>query len=192
MSGNRKRRKSLSSNTSHGRSSEANDSTSLLNASALGNTEKVKLLLAKDVDVNTTRNDGATPLALAVQGGHTETVDKLLQHPNIKMKKTLEGHTVALALAVQNGNNEIVELLLQRLVDDKEVPDPTGILRTFAQQKGHGDIASKIKVYDFFLKEAEREVKKRENEEAMAERAVEIWARKQHAEETDGGMGATG
>ena len=101
MSGNRKRRKSLSSNTSHGRSSEANDSTSLLNASALGNTEKAKLLLAKDVDVNTTRNDGATPLALAVQGGHTETVDKLLQHPNIEMKKTLEGHTVALALAVQ-------------------------------------------------------------------------------------------
>lgn len=83
----------------------------LLIASRDGNVDDVKLLLAKDVDVNVQDNFGNNMLMHASSGGHTEIVDLLLKRgANINMQNN-DGYT-ALMIALNYNHLEIVKLLL--------------------------------------------------------------------------------
>ena len=43
-----------------------------------GNAKATQLLISHGADVNKARNNGTTPLSIAVQNGHTEVVKELL------------------------------------------------------------------------------------------------------------------
>jgi len=78
----------------------------------------VKLLLNNNADVNASRSDnGATPLYVAAQNGHTEVV-KLLQDNNadVNASRTNDGST-PLYVVAQNGHTEVVKLLLDNNAD---------------------------------------------------------------------------
>merc|ERR1712241_1055595 len=79
------------------------------------------------VDWNKTDEEGYTPLYCALGRGHSDTVDIIVQQPNIDYNvKTKDGETLGQA-AVRGGNVKCVETLAaQESFDSWNVPDCNG------------------------------------------------------------------
>jgi len=91
--------------------------TSLLRAAAIGNTVKVKTLLARGANSNnTTDEQGLTPVMWAAMNGHPGAVKSLLDKgadPNLKDAK----ERTALMLAAEHGHATTVKILLEHGAD---------------------------------------------------------------------------
>ena len=70
----------------------------------------VKLLLAKDADVDQANNNGATPLSSS-QSGHKAVVKLLLAHGADANHANNDGAT-PLSASSQNGNQEVMKMLM--------------------------------------------------------------------------------
>ncbi|XP_059159250.1 uncharacterized protein LOC131943248 [Physella acuta] len=86
--------------------------TFLLTESYIGNIDRVKSLLARNVDVNIKSRHGETALMLASQQGHHVVVQMLLDHV-ADLKITLPNGLTPLMLASLSGHARIVEILLK-------------------------------------------------------------------------------
>ena len=60
----------------------------LYNATVDGNTELLSQLIAAGIDVNTTYDNGSTPLCMAVFFNHPECIKQLLAAPGINVNQT--------------------------------------------------------------------------------------------------------
>src|SRR5437763_8256647 len=121
------------------------DHTPLMRAALVGDTETVKLLVAKGEDVNAQDHEGRTALMFAVINMHTDTVKALLDLGADVNVRANDGGT-ALMLAATCGDEEIARLLLRKGADvngryvatDKTAAD-------LAAEKGHAAIVALLK-----------------------------------------------
>ena len=92
-------------------------SQDLFDSIEAGNLTKVKLLLKAEPNLlNTTRENGDTPLHFAAYAGQRDIVLYLLEH-NVPVNQTNKGNATALLYAVYFGHKEIAEILLDKGAD---------------------------------------------------------------------------
>jgi ankyrin repeat protein len=89
------------------------DESALMIAAIKGHTELVKLLIAKDADVNKT---GWTPLHYAASGAKTDVIEILLEHSAYIDAESPNGST-PLMMAAMYGNVDCVRMLLEAGAD---------------------------------------------------------------------------
>lgn len=78
--------------------------------------ELLRFLVSNQVDINITREDGASPLICAISFGNHRVSKRLIElGANIHIKAS--GETNALSYAVERNSHSILELLLQRGAD---------------------------------------------------------------------------
>jgi len=111
------------------------DESPLMMASLKGHTELVKLLIAKDADVNKT---GWTPLHYAASGAKKNTIEILLEHSAYIDAESPNGST-PLMMAAMYGNADCVRLLLESGADPT-LKNHLGLSAAeFAKQAGRDD-----------------------------------------------------
>ncbi len=101
----------------------------LVAAAGEGRTADVVSLLEDGADVNATDNWGNTALIHAVRGGHTETVEVLIQHPGVDLSASNNEGNNALQVAVVSGHDDI-SVLIQAFLMSTEVPEKTAVQPT--------------------------------------------------------------
>ena len=107
---------------------------SLYLASSSGNINIVKLFLnLKDININYSNTEGATPLSIACQNNHTTIVELLLQQPNIDVNIPMTTGDTPLIIASYLGNYECVQQLLQHSTIDKTLTFQNKTAMQFAQ-----------------------------------------------------------
>ncbi len=115
----------------------------LLIAARVGDTPKIRTLLAQGTTSNTVDADGYSPLMHAAEMGHAETVEALLTggaQPNAKNHSS----ETALLLATVKGYKDIVSLLLASGAD-ADVHDADGITPLiYASGKCHNGIVGSL------------------------------------------------
>ena len=83
---------------------------------ALGDTEKIKSLIAAGLDVNTKNRNGGVALHGAAWSGHREIAELLIQNgADVNIQDN--GKTTPLWLACERGKKDVVELLLAIITD---------------------------------------------------------------------------
>ncbi|MCK4347963.1 MAG: ankyrin repeat domain-containing protein [Thermoplasmatales archaeon] len=123
----------------------ANDVSNLMAASGSGETETVRILLEKGVDVNATDSYGFTALMFAAKYGHTTTVRFLLaKGAEVNVKSKLLGYT-ALMNAVASRKVIIVKELLDRGADVNARNDDGVTALTFAEELNDAVIIKLLK-----------------------------------------------
>ncbi|XP_052680244.1 uncharacterized protein LOC128161019 [Crassostrea angulata] len=96
----------------------------------------VQLLLNNGADINLCKNDGASPLLLACQGGHDSTVQLLLSN-GADINLCQKNGVSPLLIACQNGHDNTVQLLLSNGADIN-LCEKDGVCPLFiACKKGH-------------------------------------------------------
>jgi len=101
-------------------------SAALLKAAELGNVGKVKGLLEKGADPNSTDAFNRTPLMIASLAGHVEVVDSLIKAGANIYARAKFGQT-AFQFASEQGHAKIVELLkAAQVVNPPNAPPPKG------------------------------------------------------------------
>jgi ankyrin repeat protein len=111
------------------------DESPLMMASLKGHTELVKLLIAKDADVNKT---GWTALHYAASGAKKNTIEILLEHSAYIDAESPNGST-PLMMAAMYGNADCVRLLLESGADPT-LKNHLGLTAAeFAKQAGRDD-----------------------------------------------------
>lgn len=104
-----------------------NGATLLQAASAVGQSDVVKLLLTcSSVDINKADNNGLTPLFLAATYGHVDEIRQLLDAPGIDVNKKTNLGATPLMSAVYNGYAEVVSLLLSHPSVNVNLQDANG------------------------------------------------------------------
>jgi ankyrin repeat protein len=88
------------------------------------------LLARKEIQINQTANEGATPLLIACQNNYLKVVMELLTQEGIEINKPMNDGTTPLIIASYLGNSSVVEVLLSHAditttgtVDDKTAYD---------------------------------------------------------------------
>ncbi len=99
----------------------------LLSAAEKGEAHMTALLLAAGAGVNTTDEDGYTPLLMAVTNGHTECVRLLLTMPGIDVNQSDIFGRHPLLDAAASGHTECVRLLLSAPGININKPDQWGL-----------------------------------------------------------------
>jgi serine/threonine protein kinase len=87
--------------------------TALHFACQLGHSNMVQLFVARNGACNRESIDNWTPLLLAVNGGHLESVRAILKYPRIQINKMTANKGTALHLACRKGYSSIVQILLE-------------------------------------------------------------------------------
>ncbi len=87
-------------------------SAELIKAVNASDIDKIQRLLAAGADVNSTDNNGSTPLIEAVSQNNTELLRLLLAVPGIDVNKTNQTGYTPLCYATFSGHSECVRLLL--------------------------------------------------------------------------------
>ena len=127
-----------------------------------GDVERVEELLSnEDVDINGHGSDGFTPLTSAVVRGDHFTVERLLEHPRIRLGKEERYGWTALHLACYYNRVAILQLLCQHskcspgVVNKKDSIGRTPLMR--AVRRGHLDIVKELDmdITDFFTKDSD-------------------------------------
>lgn len=113
----------------------------LLASAYAGNLGVVRKILGAGANPNMRRQDGATPLMLASEEGHTEVVRALLEHGADANAARTDIGARALLFASQNGHLEIAKLLLQRGADVKAKANDGKTALMAASLDGHVEIA---------------------------------------------------
>jgi ankyrin repeat protein len=119
---------------------DGNNDTSLAYAAKYRRREILKLVLdGKDVDINSTNNQGDTPLLLAAKDGFKEILKPLLQAGAAIEAQDYQGRT-ALVWAATEGHIGALKLLLER---GARCDIPDNLQRTpfsYAAENGHEDV----------------------------------------------------
>jgi ankyrin repeat protein len=108
-----------------------------------GDLGEVNTLIENEASINAANKDGVTPLFMAAQNGHRDTVAALLDHgADAKQGTTSDGIT-PLFIAAQRGHREVVALLLDHGADPKQARKNDGATPLFmAAQNGYRDIVA--------------------------------------------------
>lgn len=85
-------------------------------AAARGQTDQVKVMLDKGMDINDINKHGKTPLMLAAAAGHTDTVLTLIERNALLDAKDIDGMT-ALIEAAAAGHASTVKVLIDNKAD---------------------------------------------------------------------------
>jgi Ankyrin repeats (3 copies)/Ankyrin repeats (many copies) len=112
----------------------------LLESAKLGQSARVKELLAKGASVNTADRRGFTPLIWASASGNLATVRQLIESGAGVDRRTNDGFT-ALMLASANGFTEVARALLLRGADVNAARG-TVKARQLALERGQSDVAT--------------------------------------------------
>ena len=96
--------------------------------------------MSAGADVNLKRNDGASPLAVASQEGHTDCVNLLLQHAaNVEETDDYIGAT-PLYWAAFEGHTEVVQFLIEQHADVNACCSTGASCLWTASFNGHTDV----------------------------------------------------
>jgi membrane protease YdiL (CAAX protease family) len=109
-----------------------------------GQLDKVKALLAKGANVNTSDKDGLTPLMHAADQGNMEAAKVLIEKGGYVDAKSQEGAT-ALMFAVQSGHLDMVKLLLANGADVNEEQKCPRTALQLAEQQDQSKIVELLK-----------------------------------------------
>ena len=105
------------------------ETKSLIDMSATGNVEAVKMALQRGGDPNKISEFGRTPLHVAASKGYQEVVAVLLEHPGVDpYVVTPNTAWSSLHLAVGGGHYKVVALLLQQPGIEFNLPHPITLL----------------------------------------------------------------
>jgi len=112
----------------------------------MGDLGQVRELIAKDVNPDSTVNDGATPLINSVKNGHIEVV-KFLISKNANPNMQDDCGFTPLMYAAKNNRQDIAELLIEggALVGFKGYYRDTAI--SVAKQEGHDSLEKTLVKY---------------------------------------------
>ena len=125
-----------------------------------GYCEIVKLLLGASADVESTDDDGRTPLSCAAANGHLAVVEFLVKEAraDVESKDSIYGRT-PLSWAAANGHLEVVEFLVDEGGADVESKDSIygRTPLSCAAMNGH------LEVVEFLVKEAGADVESKDN-----------------------------
>ena len=115
-------------------------------ASFFGLVKTVELLIKSGADVKQVNTEnGAFPLLMASQQGHSEVVKALIEAgADVKQVDTKDG-TFPLLIASQNGHNEVVKALIDADADVKQVDTKDGAFPLLmASQNGHNEVVKAL------------------------------------------------
>ena len=122
--------------------------TALMRASLDGNTETVKELIHRGVDINQRDDYGRTALMFAVVNMHHETMKVLLEHGADVQARSNEGGT-ALMGAAMGGDPRMVQALLDKGADVRvRLLQTNESAVTLAESHGHVEIARLLRQLD--------------------------------------------
>jgi ankyrin repeat protein len=96
----------------------------LMLAASKGYVSEIDRLIEKGADINTTTEEGATPLIFAVTNNKLAAVNELLKF-NPVIDKITSSYETSLIIAAKNGNTDICETLI-RAGADPDLPDRNG------------------------------------------------------------------
>jgi len=116
----------------------------LLAAADRGDTNTIKVLLAKHVNVNTPNQFGATALMVAATRGYLGATQLLLENGADINAVTREGRT-ALIYAVIKGQAKVVQLLLEKKADPKVIDESGKMAVNYAEAVTNSDILALFK-----------------------------------------------
>ncbi|KAJ9642435.1 hypothetical protein H2199_004816 [Coniosporium tulheliwenetii] len=135
----------------HGVSIEARDEygcTALHNAAAQGKDDAIRFLVANGADVTAEQiggeNGGPTALFWAANGGHTQTVQILLEAHNPYRTDGGQGEEWALHAAALNGHELAVALLLDHGADIEAKFDKSATVLYWAASAGHEGVTKTL------------------------------------------------
>ena len=117
--------------------------TALGSASALGNKEIVKHLLAKGADINAIMDDGSTALMLAARTGHTEVVNVLVSG-GADVNATDKDGNNALMLCAEKGEPTATTVLLSKKCDVNAKNGSGSSALLLAAKNGHADVVKQL------------------------------------------------
>ena len=108
---------------------------------AIGDTEKIKSLIATGQDVNTKSKSGATALHWASSFGHIETAELLIQNgANVNSQDNTNSALTPLQLACSSGNKAVAELLLANGADISVINNAGDTALDIASQRNYPEI----------------------------------------------------
>jgi len=117
--------------------------TALGLASALGNKEIVKHLLAKGADINAIMDDGSTALMRAARTGHTEVVNVLVSGGADVNATDRDGNN-ALMLSAGKGEPASTTVLLSKKCDVNAKNESGSSALLLAAKNGHADVVKQL------------------------------------------------
>ena len=140
-----------------------NFTTPLLEATAIGNTDVVEILLGhQDIDVNRGVS-GLTPLYVSSTRGYASIVELLIRHPNTNVNEvSSRGGMTALGIACHFGHTEVAKMLLRCKKTDVDARNMTLIWQgeeeiavkaplDYAKERGFDDIVKAFETRDNLL-----------------------------------------
>ena len=98
--------------------------------------EEIEKIVAGIADVNQAMSNGATPLFIAAQNGHTETA-KLLLEKRADVNQAMSNGATPLYIAAQNDHRETVQLLITERADVNQAMSNGATPLYIAAQSGH-------------------------------------------------------
>lgn len=111
-----------------------------------GDLQSAQSLIKKDIDLNTTDNDGYTALHLAAANNYTEIVS-LLINAGIKVDTPSKDNTTPLMSAAQKGHSEIVSQLLTEGAQPERKDDENRSPLILAIEGNHVDSVAALAPY---------------------------------------------
>ncbi len=115
------------------------NATPLHMASIMGQVEAVKLLVAKNAQIDARNNDNATPLFLACQEGYPEIVRFLFEN-GASLEAPLRDGGTPLHVAASNGHLTVVQLLVSKGATIRTMKNNGATPWYAASQNGHEEV----------------------------------------------------
>ncbi len=117
------------------------DRCTLIQAIQNGQSNVVRLLLEREVDVNAAKQNGWTALMSASHNGRCDVLRLLLERKADVNAVTQDGWT-ALMLASQNGHYDVARVLLERKAEVNTARQNGGTAIMVASENGHSNVVS--------------------------------------------------